>query len=56
MIKKKQNKVGYMAAALALAMAPVPATSLGYSDIATNAADTSTTLTSATRFHSIFTH
>ncbi|AJI84006.1 Uncharacterised protein [Yersinia enterocolitica] len=44
MIKKKQNKVGYMAAALALAMAPVPATSLGYSDIATNAADTSTTL------------
>lgn len=44
MIKKKRNKVGYMAAAMALAMAPVPASSLGYSDIAVNAADTSTTL------------
>lgn len=44
MIKKKQNKVGYMAAAMALAMAPVPASSLGYSDIPTSSADKSTTL------------
>lgn len=44
MLKKNQNKVAYMAAAMAIAMAPVPANSLGYNDIAISAADTSTTL------------
>lgn len=44
MRKLKKNKVAYMAAAMALAMAPVPASALGYNDIALHPFDTSTTL------------
>ncbi|MCL2891793.1 hypothetical protein [Brenneria tiliae] len=44
MSKLKKNKVSYMATAMAIAMAPVPASTLGYSDIALTHADTRTTL------------
>ncbi|CVG94112.1 hypothetical protein [Serratia marcescens] len=44
MSKNKRTKAAHMAIALAAAMAPVPASSLGYMDIANTSAETSTTL------------